>query len=61
MGLKGAPAYFQSAMETEVLGGLIMNICELYLDDVIFLPTRNSALSSGLNSASIVSGRRVFL
>ena len=35
MGLKGAPAYFQSAMATEVLGGLIMNICELYLDDVI--------------------------
>ncbi len=35
MGLKGAPAYFQSAMATEVLGGLIINICELYLDDVI--------------------------
>ena len=35
MGLKGAPAYFQGAMATEVLNGLIMNICELYLDDVI--------------------------
>ena len=35
MGLKGAPAYFQSAMSTEVLGGLVMNICEIYLDDVI--------------------------
>ena len=35
MGLKGAPAYFQSTMSTEVLGGLIMNICEIYLDDVI--------------------------
>jgi len=35
MGLKGAPAYFQSAMATEVLGGLVMNICEIYLDDVI--------------------------
>ena len=35
MGLKGAPAYFQQIMATEVLNGLVMNICEVYLDDVI--------------------------
>ena len=35
MGLKGAPAYFQQIMATEVLNGLIMDICEVYLDDVI--------------------------
>ena len=28
-------AYFQSAMATEVLSGLVMNLCEIYLDDVI--------------------------
>ena len=35
MGVKGAPSYFQRIMGTEVLGGLIMVICELYLDDII--------------------------
>ena len=35
MGLKGSPAYFQQIMATEVLNGLVMNICEVYLDDVI--------------------------
>ena len=35
MGLKGSPAYFQQIMATEVLSGLVMNICEVYLDDVI--------------------------
>ena len=60
MGLKGSPAYFQSTMATEVLGGLVMNA--RYISTMLlFLPTRNSALSSGLNSASIASGRRVFL
>ena len=52
-GPKGAPAYFQSAMATEVLGGLIMKICELYLDDVI--------VYAGLDSVSKDSGRGVFL
>jgi len=32
MGLKGSPAYFQQIMSTEVLNGLVMNICEVYLD-----------------------------
>jgi hypothetical protein len=35
MGLKGAPAYFQQIMATEVFSGLVMDICEVYLDDVI--------------------------
>ena len=48
MGLKGAPAYFQGAMATEVLGGLIMNICELYLDDVIVYAETASELGSRL-------------
>jgi hypothetical protein len=45
MGLKGAPAYFQQIMATEVLGGLVMDICEVYLDDVIvFAPTEEILL-----------------
>ena len=35
MGLRGAPSYFQKAMCTEVLNGLLYNICEIYLDDII--------------------------
>ncbi len=35
MGLKGAPSYFQRVMATVVLGGLIMSICELYIDDLL--------------------------
>ena len=35
MGLKGAPAYFQMIMTTIVLVGLIWNILEVYLDDII--------------------------
>jgi len=35
MGLKGAPAYFQMVMTTIVLVGLIWNILEVYLDDII--------------------------
>ena len=35
MGLKGAPSWFQQQIETKVLGGLIHNICELYIDDII--------------------------
>ena len=48
MGLKGAPAYFQGAMATEVLNGLIMNICELYLDDVIVYADTAQELESRL-------------
>ena len=35
MGLKGAPAYFQAALATIVLAGLIYTVCELYIDDII--------------------------
>jgi hypothetical protein len=35
MGLKGAPSYFQRAMTTEVLPGLLYEACEVYLDDII--------------------------
>jgi hypothetical protein len=35
MGLKGAPSYFQQALSTVVLAGLLYAACELYLDDVI--------------------------
>ena len=45
MGLKGSPAYFQQIMSTEVLNGLVMNICEVYLDDVIvYAPTEELLL-----------------
>ena len=35
MGLKGAPSYFQQIIATVVLVGLIHNICELYIDDIL--------------------------
>ena len=40
MGLKGAPSYFQKAMETEVLRDLLGHMCEIYIDDIIiYAPT----------------------
>ena len=35
MGLKGAPAYFQHAMQNYVLRDLLYTSCEVYLDDII--------------------------
>lgn len=35
MGLKAACSYFQRIMQSQVLKGLIMSICECYLDDII--------------------------
>ena len=35
MGLKGAPSYFQQQMQSAILGDLLHNICEIYLDDII--------------------------
>ena len=35
MGLKGAPSYFQGEMAQTVLSGLIHQVLELYLDDII--------------------------
>ena len=34
-GLKNAPAYFQFIMSKQILKGLVYNICEVYIDDVI--------------------------
>ncbi len=39
MGLKGAPSYFQQQMAQTVLCGLIYQILELYLDDIIVYGT----------------------
>lgn len=39
MGLKGAPSYFQHAMASKVLGGLLYTVCELYIDDIIIWGT----------------------
>ena len=35
MGLAGAPSFFQRSISTKVLNGLLMVICDLYLDDLI--------------------------
>lgn len=44
-GLKGSPAFFQRTMMTVVLKGLIPNICEVYLDDIlIFARTKEEFL-----------------
>ena len=50
MRLKGAPAYFQRIMATVVLVGLIYNIYEVYLDDVIVHATSIEELVTNLTS-----------
>ena len=35
MGKMSAPPYFQRVIATEVLGGLLHTICELYIDDIL--------------------------
>lgn len=40
MGLKGAGSYFQRVMTTEILGDIIHELCEVYLDDVIVFGVR---------------------
>ena len=35
MGLKGSGPYFQRSMSNTVLAGLVYQICELYIDDVL--------------------------
>lgn len=44
MGLAGAASYFQKIMTTVVLAGLIMIICEIYLDDLIIPATSEDEL-----------------
>ena len=43
-GLKGAPSYFMQKMSTEVLQGLLYNIVECYIDDVIIWGTNSDEL-----------------
>jgi hypothetical protein len=35
MGLNGSGPYFQRSMSNTVLAGLVYQICELYIDDVL--------------------------
>ena len=35
MGTMSAPPYFQRVIATEVLGGLLHTVCELYIDDIL--------------------------
>ena len=39
MGLCGAPSYFQQQMQSVVLEGLVYQVCEVYLDDIIVFGT----------------------
>jgi hypothetical protein len=38
-GLKNAPSFFQRIMMTEVLNGLVNNICHTYIDDIVVVGT----------------------
>ena len=49
MGLKGAGSYFQMMMATEVLVGLIGEICEIYIDDIIIWADNESQLLDRLD------------
>ena len=53
MGLKGAPAYFQHAMQSTVLGGLLQNICEVYLDDIIVYAQSEEELLQNLRQVFV--------
>ena len=48
MGLKGATSYFQMVM-TDVLGDLIQNICEVYIDDIIVYAQSEDELIANLD------------
>jgi hypothetical protein len=48
MGLKAACSYFQRTMTSQVLLGLIMNICECYLDDIITYGDSEESFMSNL-------------
>jgi transposase InsO family protein len=47
MGLKGAPSYFQSVMQS-ALGLLLLRICALYIDDILVWGETNAELLSNL-------------
>ena len=48
MGAKGAPPYFQYHMVNTVFAGLVHNICEIYLDDIILWADSIEELSKRL-------------
>ena len=50
MGLKGAPSYFQAKMANTVLQGLIYNICDLYIDDIIIYGTTEEEFLQNLST-----------
>ncbi len=52
MGLKSAPAYFQQQMQSVVLEGLVGQICELYIDDIIYGSTEQEFLTSSATARS---------
>lgn len=47
-GLKGAPSYFQSHMANAVLGAVLHNGCEVYLDDIIVFAQSEEELLQNL-------------
>ena len=49
MGLKGAPSYFQRVMQSEVLQGLMYEICELYIDDIIIFADSEDEMARRLD------------
>ena len=49
-GLKGAPSYFQHTMSQEVLKGLLGQICEVYLDDIIIFAETEEELLARLET-----------
>jgi hypothetical protein len=49
LGLKGATSYFQANMANTVLRGLIYNICDIYIDDIIAYGTTEEQFFQHLN------------
>jgi molybdopterin-biosynthesis enzyme MoeA-like protein len=50
MGLKGAPSHFQQQVQTVVLRGLVGNICEIYIDDVIIFGESEQQFADNLRT-----------
>ena len=50
MGAKGAASYFQKQMSVEVLPGLLYNICEVYIDDLIIYARTEEEMSDRLRA-----------
>ena len=58
MGLKGAPAFFQAAMQQTVLAEMLYSICEVYLDDIIVVAETEEELLANLEK-NLHSSRRL--